>query len=375
MIQDRVRTEAYARALRECITPDSVVLDMGTGVGIWALLACQFGARKVYAVDPNEVIQVAREFARANGYADRIQFIQDMTTRISLPEPADLIVTEMHGVLPMFEQNIASIIDARRRLLAPGGRMIPEKETVWAVPIESVESYDHLMLPWSRNPFGLDLQRAIKFVVNQWRRSKSRIAPEQFLAKPAGWATLDYRTLEEVSFIGRAEWTADRTGTGHGVLVWFDTTLVDGVSFSTGPEAPEIIFGNGFFPWSKPVSISAGDTISVELRADLFDDDYVWSWETVVLEQGSAERVKARFKQSTFLGVTVSPTMLHKRANDYIPRLNEDGRVEQFALALMDGENSLEEIAGEMAERFSDRFVDAQDALNLVGDLSQRCSG
>src|SRR5260221_7971762 len=87
MIQDRVRTDAYAEALRRSVGASSVVLDMGTGVGIWALLACQFGARKVYAVDPNDAIQIAREIAAANGYASKIEFIQDLTTRITLPEP------------------------------------------------------------------------------------------------------------------------------------------------------------------------------------------------------------------------------------------------------------------------------------------------
>jgi protein arginine N-methyltransferase 1 len=105
MIRDSVRTDAYARALRSCVGPNSTVLDIGTGVGIFALLACQFGARKVFAVDPNETIEIAREIASVNGYADRIEFIADLSTKIVLPEPVDIIVTEMHGILPMFEQN------------------------------------------------------------------------------------------------------------------------------------------------------------------------------------------------------------------------------------------------------------------------------
>src|SRR6185436_3279643 len=104
MIQDSVRTDAYAQALRRLVRPGSVVLDMGAGVGIWALLACRFGARKVYAVDPNDVIQIAREITAANGYADKIEFINDMSTAVTLPEQADVLVTEMHGVVPMFEQ-------------------------------------------------------------------------------------------------------------------------------------------------------------------------------------------------------------------------------------------------------------------------------
>ena len=45
------------------IRPGCVVLDIGTGAGIWALLACKFGARKVYAVDKNPAIGLAHELA------------------------------------------------------------------------------------------------------------------------------------------------------------------------------------------------------------------------------------------------------------------------------------------------------------------------
>jgi len=374
MIRDSIRTDAYARALRECITPDSVVLDMGTGVGIWALLACQYGARTVYAVDPNNVIQVAREFAVANGYGDRIEFIQDMTTRITLPKPADLIVTEMHGILPLFEQNIASIIDARSRLLAPGGRIIPEKETLWAVPVEAPVSYDQFVLPWRDNSYGLDMRRALRYTTNQWRRPKDTVTPAQFFAEPACWATLDYRILESVGVMGGATWTAARAGTGHGVVVWFDTCLLEGVGFSNAPGAPELIFANGFFPWPEPVSISAGDKISVELRADLFGHDYFWSWETVVLEQGRAKKVKAKFKQSTILGVATSSANFHKRAHEYVPKIDEDGQVERFVLSLMDGQNSIERIAAQTVAQFPKRFSDLNDALTLAADLSERYS-
>ncbi|MBI4588189.1 MAG: hypothetical protein HY725_05080 [Candidatus Rokubacteria bacterium] len=39
LIADSVRTHAYAQALRRVVKPDSVVLDIGTGTGIFALLA------------------------------------------------------------------------------------------------------------------------------------------------------------------------------------------------------------------------------------------------------------------------------------------------------------------------------------------------
>ena len=85
MIADRVRMDVFARALHHAITPDSVVVDIGTGTGILALLACRFGARRVYAIEPDDAIQVAREIAAANGYADRIDFIQAVSTKVTFP--------------------------------------------------------------------------------------------------------------------------------------------------------------------------------------------------------------------------------------------------------------------------------------------------
>ena len=49
MIADRPRMDAYVAALRQVVTEGCLVLDIGTGAGVAALVACQLGARKVIA--------------------------------------------------------------------------------------------------------------------------------------------------------------------------------------------------------------------------------------------------------------------------------------------------------------------------------------
>lgn len=369
MIRDHVRTDAYAQALRRSVGPNSVVLDMGAGVGIWALLACRFGARKVYAVDPNDVIQIAREIAAANGYADKIEFIQEMSTTVILPEQADLVVTEMHGIVPMFEQNLPSLIDARQRLLAPGGRIIPEKEMLWAVPVEAPESYEHVELPWADRTYDFDWAPARRIALNDWIKVKEKITPEQFFAQPKSWATLDYATLTSPNVAGEASWNATREGTCHGLIVWFETLLMEGVSFSNAPGLPETIFGQAFFPWSEPVSISAGDTISVAMRCDLVGTYHLWRWQTTVRNQA---KIKADFKQSTFLGMPMSRSNLHKRAPDYVPKLSQDGEIQQFVVSLMNGKTSVAGIADKTAGQFSSRFKSRDEVERFVADLSDK---
>jgi type I protein arginine methyltransferase len=306
MLADAPRMDAYAAALRQTIGPDSVVMDLGCGPGVFALLACKLGARRVYAVEPGNVIGLAREAAAANGFADRIEFFEKISTEIALPEPATIILSDLRGVLPWFQQNISSIIDARKRLLARGGVLIPHRDILWAAVVEAPEQYAELVSAW-QNKFELDLSAATRFITNNWR--KTQIEPEQFLAEPVCWNTIDYHEVESHDVHAEISWRAARSGTAHGFAVWFDSELTGDIGFSNHPAAPRMIYGQGFFPFSQPVEVSEGDRIELRLAAKFVQDNYVWRWDTDFTDQG---RIKARFKQSTFYGVPLSTAQLRE---------------------------------------------------------------
>jgi SAM-dependent methyltransferase len=375
LISDEVRIGAYLGALRQAVTPGTVVVDIGTGTGIFALLACRFGARRVYAIEPDDAIQVAREIAVANGCADRIEFIQALSTRVTLPERAHVIISDLTGVLPWFEQHIVSIADARRRFLAPGGTMIPRRDAAWAAVVEMADSYARQMAPWDANRFGLDMDAARRLVVNTWQ--KVRVAPDNLLTEPQRWATLDYTVVEDPDVRVQVTWTVTRSGTGHGLAVGFDRTLSDAFCLSNAPDAPDAIrplhtYGTGFFPWPVPVTLAAGDIVTVDLEARLIGHDYTWTWKTRVLDRGQSGADKANFTQSTFFATPLSPSTLHKRAASYTADLSEDGRIARFVLASMSDGVSLGEIARLISAEFSARFPRPEDALRHVADLSQR---
>ena len=302
--------DAYAAALRRTVKPDSIVMDLGCGSGVFALLACKLGARKVYAVEPENVIAIAREAAAANGYADKIEFIEDHSTKIALPEPATIIVSDLRGVLPWFQQHIPSIIDARERLLARGGTLIPRRDMLWAAVVESADRYEELAGPWEKNSFELDLSAGTRRVTNTWR--KTRIEPRELLAEPVRWTTIDYYEVNSPDLRAEISWRVARNGTAHGVAVWFDTDLVDGIGFSNHPNEPELIYGNGLFPFSKPVEVMEGERITLRLTAKIVEDDYVWCWDTDFFSREDETRPKVSFKQSTFYGVPLSPDRLRE---------------------------------------------------------------
>jgi protein arginine N-methyltransferase 1 len=181
---------------------------------------------------------------------------------------------------------------------------------------------------------------------------------------------IDYTSLEKPDASGKVSWSALRDGTAHGLSIWFDSDLTEGVSISNAPTAPELMYGNAFFPFSNPVPLATADTVSVEIYANLVGEDYIWRWNTFVLSQGQREHIKADFKQSTFYGMLLSQATLRKMAHNHNPNLNEEGQIDQFALSLMDGQTPLGEIAHRIMETFPKHFAKWYDALTHVGNLS-----
>jgi len=372
MIADHIRMDAYAKALRQSVKPGAVVLEIGTGPGVFAILACQLGASRVFAVEADEIIQVARENAAVNHCADRIEFIEAVSTQVTLPVRADVIISDMRGVLPLFGRHIPSIVDARQRFLKAGGVLIPRRDTVWAAVAEVPELYATIVEPWEQNGLDQDLGPARRLAVNDIR--KARVKPEELLTEPQNWTTLDYGTVENSNIYGELKWTVGRAGVGHGITTWFEMDLADGVSLSNAPGSPETIYGLQFFPWTHPVSLSRGETVCVKLEAKLTGNDYTWRWTTQVATANPESRTREHFDQSTLAGVVMSLEKLHKTASDFVPRLSEEGILDRRVLALMNGKATLEEIARKLGAEFPERFERWQDAMNQAAAISRKYS-
>ena len=369
MIGDGVRADAYAAALRQAVRAESIVLDIGTGAGAFALLACQLGARRVVAVEPDDVIELARELAIANGYQDRIEFIQDVPTNVTLAERADVVVSDLRGAFPLYSQHIPSVIDARERLLAVGGSLIPQTDQVWATLVSDPLMYRRYLESWRRWP-GIDMEAARRYAANT--PLSVRPAADQFLAEPKRWTTLDYRTIDSPNVAAKVEWRVSQPGTGHGLALWFSATLGEGISYSVLPWQPDCVYRGVFLPFAEPLTLARGDTVLVNLQASLIGADYVWRWDTRAWAQGDSDGEMAGYSQSTLHSVLAGE--LGRVTATHAPTLNEDGRLDALVLSMMSDRVTLEEIAREVKARFPGRFETREKALDYVAALSSRYS-
>ena len=365
LIADERRMRAYEAALERVVRPDSVVLDLGCGSGIMAFLACRLGAHKVIAVESDNVVQLARQIAAVNGLAERIEFLHGLSTAMEPPQRCDVVVSDLHGVLPLFTQHIPSIVDVNERWLADGGIQIPREESIFAAVIESQSVWDGHFQGWTAD-VGVDLSPALH--VRSGATARCELEREALLTEPALWATIDYRTVMSPHREARLTWRAQRDGVGHGIALWFESILTDGVTLSNRPGEPATMFGQMYLPWPHPVRLHRGDCVQTQIRARLVGDNYVWVWDTDV-HSAEAGRVPRTFRQSTLQSSVWSSEWLATRQLDARSTLGPTGRAALEALQAMEQGAAVGEISAALLERFPAEFPTLPQSLGFVSGI------
>ncbi len=368
MIADHIRVSAYRQAMEQRVRPGTTVVDIGTGTGLFAVFACKFGARKVYAIECDDVIDLARQIARDNGCSDRIEFIRDMSTNVQLPEKADLIISDVHGALPVYRSGPESLIDARRRFLTPNGTMIPLRDQIWVSVVNLTSSaYDEISV-WSDRRWNVDLSAGTRFGYDWPIPTTLRL--EDLVSGPQSLITLDYLALDSSSVSGNACWTMTKDAEANGYGLWSICELCESVTLTTAPGQPKTAYPNQFAPWSKPLQLRAGDRIEAQFSFKLVRDRYIWVWNTRVVSPDGT--VKEEFRQSNLSTMFVTTDELRKGAPDYTPVLSSKGEAARAALQLMDGIRTHEQIARMLVERIPGAFRDEREALAAVAEISMQ---
>lgn len=368
MVADSVRMNAYEAALRAVVTPESIVLDIGTGLGVTAIIAARLGARHVIAIEPDDVVEVARVIAFRNGVGDRIEFLKGLSTALELPVTADVIVSDLRGVLPLFGSHIESIIDARNRLLTSGGVLIPKCDSIRVALIEAPELYYTGARGGATPPLLIDLTDVHSLGANDW--SRQRFERHHIVGEISTWAEIDYEIVVTQHFQRCVVTRVPRQATLHGVGAWFDTVLHAGVGFSNAPGEPKAIYENAFFPFTTPLVVAPGDEVDVDLRARLVNNEYVWTWNTTVRD-AAAGAVTASLRQSSLVDGVSSIREVMRSSDRHAPARNVDGEIDLFILSHMDGTATSGEIAERLEEAFPSHFSRTRDALARVVALAR----
>ncbi len=317
MFADGVRVHAYLEAIRRAVKPGDVVVEIGTGVGYFAVAACRAGARRVYAIEMNPAIGIAEQVAADNGCSDRITFIHDDSRRVELPERGNVLVSDLRGVLPLFSEHVPTLADARARLLHPDATLVPVRDTLWVAPCTAPTQWRRDHIEPGDAPHGIVRRSVAARIRMNWYRAW--MDTEQLLAPGVQWAVLEYASIVSPTVAGDAEWTFGREGSVDGFALWFAADFGFDIAFSNAPGDPKRLYGQAFFPLERSLAVREGDRLRVELRAHLVQGDYVWAWNSAFTPSAAgAEHVG--FQQSTLVSRLISLEYLRQRSVEDLAR-------------------------------------------------------
>ena len=326
------RLQQYAAALARVIKPGDTVLDLGAGFGVLGVLACRAGARRVLAVESSAAWAFGRDIVRAAGLADRVTFLHTASFDLHLDERVDAIVADVHAPFGLQESGLSALIDARDRLLKPGGAIIPGELQLVVAPVEAHQPYQRRVGVWEQRVLGLDLSAARAAAAN--RPYPARFTASHLLAPlmpVAPTLRLDDATGHRVG--GSAASTVARAGTLHGVCLSFISTLAPGVTLRNAPgDSGTTNFAHAFLPLESPFDVEAGDLL--DIQADVLDGlDMRWRVTATSGKTGARHRVE----QSTLFSRPLSSAELRRDREDYCPSLTARGRLERELLDRFDG--------------------------------------
>lgn len=349
------RIEAFRSSIREVVRDGDDVIDLGTGLGTFAFFAVDAGASRVWAVEGDPIVNVAKAVARANGYADRIEFIKGWFPDVSIPGKADVLIFEDFSKKLIDVHSYLLIKRAVSDLLKPGGSVIPERIRLMIAPLSSEEAWQKVA-PFDGDEdqaYGIDWSASREYVLNT--PHAVFLGPDALVGEPQ--VVLDFELLrlpDAAELTGNVSWEISEKRVVHGLLYWFDLELSPGLRVSNAPgeSGP---WGQFFLPAHFPIEVEAHQALSAGVGAR----DGLLAWEITCGEQ--------RVRGSEFLAAPASLDDLFAMSPAHVPSLGERGELELEVLGLADGTRSYQEIA-EMIRR-ANCDLDHDEALRLVANI------
>ena len=269
MMNDVERNAAFQAAIESVVRPGSLVLDIGTGSGLLALMAARAGAERVVTCEAvPQVAAVAQGIVADNGLADRVQVVAkpsyDLRVGVELPRPADVLTAETvdcgllgEGIVPIVEH-------ARDHLLAPDAVVVPRRGAVLAELVHSPQLFRMNAVDLVS---GFDLSEFNRLATAEYFSFRLRNVPHSRLSEPVELFSFDFGGTVEPE---RRRVRVDPVASGHchAVAFWFSLDLVPGTVLSNGPDNPGSHWRQAVQCLPAPLPVRAGRPVSLVVSHD-----------------------------------------------------------------------------------------------------------
>lgn len=254
MLVNTNRMLPYLTAIAAQVRPEHLVVELGAGLGIFALFAAKLGA-KVISVEPGASQRVSEQLARDNGLTDRIEFVRaTLDAWPTMDRKADVMISEFVG-RSIFDENIVGFHREARRNLAPGGKLIPCKLSARIQAVQCEELRREVQLQRNEvqaigRSIGLDLTAYARTVGAQHQSevlqrthyAKGRVQYDSVfpVSNDVEIASVTLATDSELARSGCVDLAIEEDGFIDAFSIYFEADLGAGVVLTNGAFSPEI---------------------------------------------------------------------------------------------------------------------------------------
>lgn len=265
LLRDEARNTLFHEALKRHVTPETKVLDIGAGSGVWAIAAAKLGAKKVVAIESDTaMIPLILAHAQENGVSHKIEIVYGNSFEINLPDKFEIVISETIGN-EAFDENIINImIDARKRFLAENGVLIPQKLALAVAPAHLNTETD--------TPVGIDVKT--DFLKNLALNLNHKITDRnqlRILGEAVKIIEVDLRDVaQEPIFNGTAKWNLENVAEANVFTLTAESELTDGIildTWNTSSWSPVACRFN-------PFDCGKGE---IEFNLDLSQNQFHWT--------------------------------------------------------------------------------------------------
>lgn len=321
------------------------------------------GAGKTWGIDGTDAVDIAAETMRRAGFDADYRCINDQTFRAELPEKVDLLICDHVGYFGIDYGILNLMIDARRRLLKPGGRMIPERISLYLAGVRS-PACRSLLDQWETPDVPPEFNWLRSYTVNTKHPvffDSSEIVTDPVLS---GAVTLGEDVADTLGF--KATLVAEDSGVLDGIGGWFDCELGGGVRMTNSPLARDRIKRYQIFlGFDQPLAVKPGDSVEVSVRVGHQNSVMAWS-----VRDPATGRLQ-KYSNWASMPMAISERMKPSVA----PRtFNERGRAVKIVLGYIDNAMTGEEIEQAVLRDHPDLFPSPQEIARFVRDELARYS-
>lgn len=214
-LADKKRTSTLQKIIHSTVSPNDIVVDLGSGTGILSIFAAESGAKRIYAVENDKnICKTLEDNLNTSKYSDKIIVIKKDARIVKLPEKVDVIICEMVSTGLIDELQIP-VLNNALKFLKKNGKVIPQK----------IRNFVDLV--YSKNKFyGIRLN-TIRYEY-PWRQELRAVSySDKFLYKEVDFTQRNGRKVEV-----RQPLKINKNGGINGVRISNKTIFSDGSEFS-----------------------------------------------------------------------------------------------------------------------------------------------